>query len=72
MRLPVEEQEIQAFRVYVSGQPQTFDSLDVAVDYLKSMADLDKIAEVTLETTRLTREEYRLEVEDQELESLSQ
>lgn len=66
---PVTPDLITVFRVFVSGEPQTFDDMDAAVTYLRSQAvhsEAFKHSPLTIESAKVTIDQYRLEVERQE------
>jgi hypothetical protein len=60
---------ITVFRVFASGEAQTFDDMDSAVAYLKSQAEHSEAllySPLTLESAKVTIEQYRYEVDRQE------
>lgn len=60
---------ITVFRVFASGEPQTFDDVDSAVAYLRGQAahsEALKHSPLTIESARITAAQYRLEVDKQE------
>lgn len=62
---------ITVFRVFASGEPQTFDDLDTAMAYMRAQAansEVLKSQPLTLESSQLTIKQYRFEVDGQETE----
>lgn len=57
---------ITVFRVFVSGEPATFDKIDDAIYYLRSQAIYNKIESLSVQSINMTIKEYKLEVEKQE------
>lgn len=62
----MEDKKITAFRVLVSGEATTFDSIDTAISYLRGQYIYGKIDNLIVETVKLTLNEYREEVEKQD------
>jgi hypothetical protein len=60
------EPQIQAFRVFVSGAPSTFDSIDTALDFIRAEAVHNRIEHLTMESVRLDLADYNREVAQQE------
>ncbi len=58
--------QIRAFRVYVSGEAATFDSLDTAIGYIRSQAGPNNVGMISLETVHITAGQYAVEVDTQE------
>ncbi len=64
---PTQPAEIRAFRVLVSGEPETFDDIDSALGYLRSQAVHNHIESIQFEAVNLNPLAYAAEVEGQEL-----
>lgn len=64
----MEDYFIRVFRIFVSGDPSTFDSIDAAIGYIRGQTIQNNITGLVMETAYIKLSSYMIEVERQESE----